>query len=361
MKRRNLPKYVSCHRDQHGRPRYRFRRKGFKSYYFKSEPHTESFRAEYDACMLGEKAPRLVVGKDSIRAGTIKDLVHRYYASPKFRKLRDSTKQTYRNQLNRFCDQHGDKPVRLLKRKHVTAILGKMADRPGAADSLLARLKVLLKFAVDIEMIPLNPLIELSGFHVRTGGFHSWTDDEIAQFLARHPQGSKARLALSLLLYTGQRRSDVVKMGWQHVTENTIAVVQQKTGSRLILPLHPTLRSELELQPSGNQTFIAQSNGNPYAVSSFGNWFRRRCREADLRHCSPHGLRKAAARMLAEAGCSNQQIKAVTGHQTEAEVSRYTEAADQQQLAESAFEALTKDQNASKMSNSVKNVRHLKG
>jgi len=348
MKRRNLPKYVSCHRDQHGRLRYRFRKKGFKSHYFRSDPHTESFRVEYDACMLGEKAPRLVPGKDSIKAGTIKDLVHRYYASPDFKGLRASTKQTYRNQLNRFCDEHGARSVRGLRRKHVSVILGNMDDRPGAANSLLDRLKLLMKFAVNIEMLPVNPLIGMHGFKTNSDGFHSWTEDDIQKFEATHTEGSKARLAYSLLLYTGQRRSDVVRMGWQHVDGNAISVVQQKTGGRLELPLHPTLRKELGRLPKDNLTFVMTSFGKPYTANGFGNWFRDQCDLASLPHCSAHGLRKAAARKLAEAGCTNQQIKAVTGHQTEEEVNRYTRAASQKQLAESAFETLTKGQNTNK-------------
>lgn len=348
MKRRNLPKYVSFHKDQHGRPRYRFRMKGRKSYYFKSAPHTEGFREEYDACILGETAPRLEPGKGRNKAGTFIDLVHRYYASPEFRGLRDSTKTTYRNQLNKFCDAHGNKRVRMMKRRHVNAILGDMADRPGAANSLLARLKLLMKFAVNLEMIAVNPLIGMPPFKTRSDGFHSWTEEDIQKFEATHPRGSRARLAFALLLCTGQRRSDVVRMGWQHVDGNTISVVQQKTGGRLILPLHPALLEELKLLPRDNLTFILSKIDKPYSAAGFGNWFRVQCDKANLKHCTSHGLRKAAARKLAEAGCSNQQIKAVTGHQTEEEVNRYTRAASQKQLAESAFATLEKEQNRNK-------------
>ena len=61
---------------------------------------------------------------------------------------------------------------------------------------------------------------------------------------------------------------------------------------------------------------------------------------AELSHCCPHGLRKAAARRLAEAGCSTHQIRAITGHATLKEVERYTKAADQKRLAEQAIEKL---------------------
>jgi integrase len=56
--------------------------------------------------------------------------------------------------------------------------------------------------------------------------------------------------------------------------------------------------------------------------------------------CVAHGLRKAAARRLAEAGCSANEIAAVTGHASLEEVTRYTKAADQKRLARSAIRRL---------------------
>lgn len=146
---------------------------------------------------------------------------------------------------------------------------------------------------------------------------------------------------MALMLYTGQRRSDVVRMGRQHVTDGWIAVRQQKTGAPLRIPLHPALRAILDVLPATNMTFILTDFGKPFTAAGFGNWFRERCDEAGLPQCSAHGLRKAASRRLAEAGCSHSQIKAVTGHKTDREVARYTAGADQLRLAGQAIEALS--------------------
>ena len=78
--------------------------------------------------------------------------------------------------------------------------------------------------------------------------------------------------------------------------------------------------------------------GAPFTAAGFGNWWRDRCDEAGLQHCSFHGLRKAAATRLANAGCTAEQIKAITGHKSLAEVARYTKAADQQRLARQALQ-----------------------
>ncbi len=161
---------------------------------------------------------------------------------------------------------------------------------------------------------------------------------EVSQFIARHPIGSRAYLALALLLYSGQRRSDVVGMGWQHVRKNKIAVRQQKTNTPLLIPIVPALAQALEAVPRSNFTFLLTERGAAFTAAGFGNWFRDRCNEAGLRQCSAHGLRKLAATRLAEAGCSEREIMALAGHRSVSEESRYVKAAEQSRLAEQAMD-----------------------
>lgn len=85
-------------------------------------------------------------------------------------------------------------------------------------------------------------------------------------------------------------------------------------------------------------TFLVTGFGRPFTRAGFGNWFRDRVQEAGLPDCcAAHGLRKAAARRLAEAGCSPSQIAAITGHRTLKEVARYTAAASQAHLTKDAL------------------------
>jgi len=172
---------------------------------------------------------------------------------------------------------------------------------------------------------------------IKTDGIHTWTEAEIAQFEERHPIGTKARLAFALLLYTAQRRSDVVGMGRRHVRNGTIAVRQQKTGTMLQIPVHPKLREALGATFDKHLTFLVTEFGKPFSFAGFGNCDR--CAEVGLpKECSAHGLRKAACRRLAEAGCTAHQIRAISGHASLREVERYTKAADQAELARQAFE-----------------------
>ncbi|WP_250152159.1 tyrosine-type recombinase/integrase [Ancylobacter radicis] len=312
--------------------------------------------AEYQACLDKKAAPKIEPGARRTKPGTIGDLIARYYRSPEFLGLADSTKRNYRRQLDGFKADHGDKRVAMLERQHIRAIIGAMDATPEAANGLLDRIKTLMAMALDEGMRRDNPTIGLRGFKVRTEGHHTWSEGEIAAFEKRHPIGTRARLAMALMLYTGQRRSDAITMGWQHVVEGRIRVRQQKTGAVLEIPIHEDLAAVLASLPRDNLTFLMTEQGRPFTAAGFGNAFRAYCDEAGLKHCSAHGLRKAAARRLAEAGSSNQQIKAVTGHRTEAEVSRYTKAAEQRTLADQVVQHLGRRKTGTNLANTAEAV-----
>jgi integrase len=198
-------------------------------------------------------------------------------------------------------------------------------------------LRNLMRHAIDVGIRGDDPTRDVKAIRTKTGGHHSWTDTEIAQFERCHAIGSRARLALALLLYTGQRRGDVIRMGPQHIRGDALYVKQEKTGTELAIPLHPELAAVIAATPSGHLTFLTTTVGGPFAATTFTHWFRRECDRVGLPHCSAHGLRKAAARRLAEAGCTAHEIGAITGHTSLAELVRYTKAADQRRLAEAAM------------------------
>jgi integrase len=211
------------------------------------------------------------------------------------------------------------------------------AEQPGAANGLRMALRVMMKHAIEIGLRADDPTREVRAIRIRTEGHHSWTDDEIAQFERHHPIGSRARLALALLLYTGQRRGDVIRMGAQHIRNGALQVKQEKTGVELVIPLHPALATIIAAAPRDHLTFVTTRLAGPFEGSAFSRWFRNECDKAGLPHCSAHGLRKAAARRLAEAGCTTHEIGAITGHASLTELVRYTRAADQRRLAEAAM------------------------
>jgi integrase len=330
---RRPPKYVNGFVDRHGRPRY-FRRAGFKKVPLPGLPWSPEFMAAYEEALAGQPAP---VGAERTIPGTLRALAVSYFASPPFQTAKPSTRYTYRNVIDRLCAEHGDKRVALLQRDHVVKLLAARAETPATANALRRSLRALMQHAVEIGMRTDDPTRDVRKLPTAKGeGYHSWTEAELEQFERHHSIGSRARLAFALLLYTGQRRSDVVRMGRQHVSDDAICVRQVKTGREVWIPIHEALAPILA-GASANLTFLLTDQGKPYTAAGFGNWFRDQCRAAGLHGCSAHGLRKAAARRLAEAGCSTHEIAAITGHASLKEVARYTEAADRKRLAKSAM------------------------
>lgn len=179
----------------------------------------------------------------------------------------------------------------------------------------------------------------------RSKGFHTWTEEEIAQFRAHHALGTKPRLAMELMLWTDQRRGDAIWMGRQHIRDGRLHFTQGKTGRDLGLPVAPQLLEAIVAMPAsakGHLCFLVTEYGKPFSDAGFGNWFRDKCDDACLPQCSAHGLRKATMRRMSELGMSNQSMKSVSGHSTDQEVARYTRAADQQRMADAAIGSLSR-------------------
>ena len=161
--------------------------------------------------------------------------------------------------------------------------------------------------------------------------------EEVDKFETRHPVGSKARLAFALMLYTGARRSDVVLLGRQHVKDGSLKFIAQKNRRRrpvtVELSMPPALVSVIEASLTGALTFLVTEYGKPFTAAGFGGWFRARCDEAGLPHCSPHGLRKAGAARAAENGATAHELMAIFGWLSLKEAERYTAAAQRRRLA----------------------------
>ncbi|WP_162922242.1 tyrosine-type recombinase/integrase [Asaia bogorensis] len=203
----------------------------------------------------------------------------------------------------------------------------------------LSLLGILFRYALENEQISVDPMSGIRRVKERGEGSRTWSEEEIAQYEAFWPIGSRQRLAFALMLYTGQRRSDAVKMGPNDIWDGFLDVIQQKTGARLSIPIHPALAEILATEPLTGGTYLRNQAGHQASSNGLGNQFRAWADAAGVSgDLSGHGLRKAAARRLAEAGCTPHQIAAITGHKTLSEIERYTRAVDQKKLAEEAMQ-----------------------
>lgn len=322
IKVRNLERW----RDRHGTTRLYYRVGHGPRTRLKGPEGSPEFWEDYRAA--AKQGPQ-AGGSD-----TLGWLVQHYYTSAAYKVMRASTRRVRKGILENFCAVHGHKRFAQLQPHHLRQIRDGMTDRPDAANSLLKALRQVFKYAVAYDHLESNPVLDVERLKSRNkDGLHAWAPQEIEAFEAAHPVGTRARLALALLLCTGQRRGDVVGMGRQHVRDGWMTVTQQKTGKRLAIPILTELQRIIDASETGDLTYLVTSFGKPYTAAGFGNWFRVQCNKAGLPQCSAHGLRKACASRLAELGFSTQEIKSITGHESLSEVERYTKAADQKRLA----------------------------
>lgn len=117
-----------------------------------------------------------------------------------------------------------------------------------------------------------------------------------------------------------------------NIRGDRLAYRRGKTGQEVDLPILPELARELAHVPPGQLVLIGHTGGRAYKPETLGNWFHDRCVDAGLAHCAPHGLRKAGARRLAEAGATEWEVMAFLAHKTAKEASRYVAAANRAKL-----------------------------
>lgn len=329
--------------DRHGKRRWRFRKGGF-SRELGAEYGSDEFIRRYEAAHQERlTGKRVGAGAERTIPGSVNDLVASWYQSPEWRSLQDLTKKTYRGVIEPFRKKHGDKPVNRLERRHVMGFLAEKADTPSAANNLRKRLGQLLDHAIALEWIKSNPARLTKAYKIAGEGFHAWDECEIARFFEVHGPGTMAHRSVTLMLYTGAARVDAVKLGPMNLKNGRLEYRRQKTaktnGILVSIPVHPDLAEVLKDCPP-DRPFLATAYGKSRSPDGLGNMMREWCDKAGLSECSAHGLRKACARRLAEAGATPHEIMAVTGHKTLTEVQRYTESAMREGLADSAHAKL---------------------
>ena len=339
VRRRNPFPGVSTGPDRHGKLRYRLKRtvKGQKIDCYLPGPYgsTEFRQAYEEACegvrLAGRRAP----------AGTLAYLIESYLGSKSYLRLADSTRRDVRGRLDWIKTAIGDAKYSRIEPRHVAALMEKKGG-PTAANRLRKDLGQLYRFAGKrLGYRGPNPAALADAHKTKTGGYRTWMNEEIETFRAAHASGTKARLAIEILLCTGASRVDAINFTRANIAGARVRYRRAKTGQQVDLPILPELGRELSYLPPTQMVLLSREDGSKgYANESFGNLFRRWCAQAGLSGLAAHGLRKAGARRLAEVGATEFEVMSFLGHGTAQEASRYVAAANRATLADSGMAKL---------------------
>lgn len=333
---RRRPPYLVREVTRHGAVIWYVRKGRGKRFRIHAEYGTPEFMEQYQAAVLG-KQPK---AKSRIPAGSLAWLWERYTDSLAFSQFSAATRKKKTNTFKRILAATPDARIVEITPKAVRAGIDRRRAKPNVARDFLETLRGMFRWAVKAEIVQTDPTDGIETPRDRTStGYHVWTEDECQRYEARWPRGTWERLAFDVLLYTGLRRGDAVRVGRQHIRDGLIVIKTEKTGEEAFIPILPPLAEALAQGPTGDLTFITGDRGRNMTKESFGNRFREACKAAGVPG-SAHGLRKAmtnrVAHMLTEA-----ELEALFGWERGSRVTPiYTNQVVRERLARQAAKKL---------------------
>lgn len=307
----------------------------------RAEFGTAEFDTEYQAAIRGE--PRRVKGAPSV--STLSWLLTRYRETSDWTALSPATRRQRDNIFVHVLETAGLQPYSKITTATILAGKERRALTPSQARNFLDAMRGLFRWAHKAKLVKTDPTAGVDNPARKTGdGFRPWTEDDVTAYEAKWPIGTRQRVWLDVLLYTGLRRGDAVRLGRQHVRDGIATIKTEKSQGKVEvnLPILPVLQSTLDAGPCGDLTYIAGANKRPLTKESFGNFFRVACKAAGVPG-SAHGARKIAATRAANAGATVAQLEAIFGWTGGTMASHYTRKADRKRLARSAMHFLSNE------------------
>lgn len=309
---------------------------------------TKDFMEAYWAALAELRGEQIIEKKLVLREETFNWLFDQYYRSPAFKRFDSATHKDKQSVLSRFAETAGELPYKKYRREDMEKSQQARAATPGAADKLVKVLRAVFNWAAQQKppLMTHNPAVGIETINKKKSGFHTWSPAEIDQFRAHWALGTVPRLALEVMITVGARRSDAAKIGpadefvkdGQRWLRFTAYKGRNRYPVEIESRLTPELIAAIDQTKIGNQTYVISARNTAYTIESFGNAFSRWCGEADLAHCSAHGLRKAAAVAYAESEATGPELMAVFGWSNLRTAQIYIEKAEKRRMRANAFE-----------------------
>lgn len=334
------PRPLHLHREltRHGKVMWRVRLGHGKRIRLRSEYGTPEFWAEYRAAIEGGEVP--AKADNAPRSGTLAWMIARYRETAVWASLSSATRRQRENIFKHVIAAAGHQPTAKITAAAMIAGRDRRAATPAQARNFLDAMRGLFRWAFKAGLVKADPTAGIDNPpRPKTAGFRPWTEADVEAYYRQWPLGTRQRVWLDVLLFTGLRRGDAVTLGRQHVRDGIAKLATEKTGVIVTLPILPVLGKTLEAGPTGDLAFIVGRNGKPMTKESFGNEFKAACVAAGVPG-SAHGVRKIAATRAANAGATTAQLRAIFGWSNDAMPSLYTRGADRERLALEAMHKL---------------------
>jgi integrase len=330
-----LPIYCIRQVTRHGKIVHYFWRKPAKRVRLHAEFGSPEFWEQYTAALKGDDVAQ---GPHAPKSGSLAWLYAQYRKSSAWlTELSQATRRQRENIFKHVIEAGGNEPYAAVTRAHIVAGREKRAKTPAQARNFLDAMRGLFRWALEAEYVKIDPTAGVNNpKRVAGEGFKAWTEDDVLAYEKRWPLGTRQRVWFDVLLYTGLRRGDAVRVGKQHLRNGTITIRTEKTDTIVTLPILPVLQRTLDAGPVGDLTYIIGQLGKPITKEAFGNFFREACDAAGVKK-SAHGLRKIAATRAANNGATVAELEAIFGWSGGGMASLYTKLADRERLSRGAM------------------------
>lgn len=335
MPRQRKP-YVQKETTRHGKVVWYFRRGDGPRTRLPGEYESSEWLQAYRAAFNGDEPKRA----PAAAYGSLRWLVDRYVESGRFLRLSSETQEMRRRVLMKVCETGGALAFAKITPADIMAGKVRREAKPYAAMNYVKIMSQLFGFATDAGYVAENPAKGVDRSAPPSDGHHVWTVEEVAKFQEHHPVGTRPRLAMDLLLYTGFRRADAVRLGKQHIKDGVIRYRASKNGVEVVIPLLKPLADSIAATKIGDLAFLVTEYGRPWVKESFGTWFAEQCKAAGVPGRA-HGLRKAGATFAANNGANEYQLAAMYGWKNPRMAETYTRKVNRTRLAEQAANALS--------------------
>lgn len=300
----------------------------------RAEFGSSDFDAEYRAALNG--TPPEKPAMPSGARGSLEWLWDRYRETGDWTRLKHNTRRQRENIMAKVLEKSGSEPYAAIRTSHIAAGRDARAKTPSQAKGFLVVMRAIFRWAVIAKLVTEDPTVGVKNLPKTKGeGFPVWTEDDVERYQEHWPLGTKERIWLDVLLFTGLRRGDAVRLGRQHVRNGVATLRTEKSQGTVIvtLPILPILAKTLAAGPTGELTFICGANGKPMVKESFGNAFREACNKAGVLGKSAHGVRKIGATRAADNGATVTELEAIFGWEGGGMAALYTKAADRKRAA----------------------------
>ncbi len=330
---RPRPPHLHRQVSRHGKPVWYVRVSKGPRYRLRAEFGTHEFDSEYHDALNTAliQTPRATKGAPAVNS--VAFLITRYRESSEWTKYSLATRRQRENILQQVIATAGGQPYARVTAATIIAGRDRRAATPFQARHFVDTMRGLFAWAKAAGFVKDDPAAAVRYPTLKSGdGFPIWTDEDVAAYHEHWQLGTRQRVWLAVLLYTGLRRGDAVLLGRQHVRGGVARLKTEKTGMAVAIELLPPLLEALEAGPVGDLAFICGANGKPLTKESFGNDFAQACRKAGIKK-SAHGLRKLAATTMAHNGANEFTLNALFGWTGNKMASLYTQTADRERLA----------------------------